>query len=549
MERTVFLLARIDNEENWPNVTQYFLGDILNRPESKFISKVILNIFNEINAYSYKDPKVLNYHERIEKNEYENPYKGLNYFGPKDAGLFFGRGRLIQKLCERLEQNQCLVLTGPSGAGKSSVTLAGVAPELNTKRNWKFAYFRITDSLDHDPFLSLAQAINPLIDNKYDVQVLAKILKMEEVNLLEMIQSNDHSRVLLIVDQFEELFAENITEYTRAKFIRVLTSLAQDLPNNLLNEYDNRPRLMLTIRTDFLDTALKYEQFNTAFGGRQEHVGPMSEAELREAIESPALLHNIRFEKGLVDTIIGDLRISPGQLPLVEFALEQMWPLCVKKGFITHEAYNEVGKVQGAIKLHAEEVFKQLTDGNNAYTENQFRHVFCNLAYTQYERKITRRVALGSDFNDDEWDLVQKLAGEKQRLIVIKGEFGGRDKQTVEVIHEELLAQWSRFSEWIESEHTFLTWRSRLRGHMAHEGVKLTGIALDIAKEFLETRGGNFTEEERIYIKAAIEEQEQNIKNSKRTIRIISTSIVVIIAIMIIVALIGFVVVMIFLDS
>ena len=262
----------------------------------------------------------------------ENPYKGLMHFGPNDADLFFGRQKAIDKLVEAVETRSFNAVLGPSGCGKSSVLLAGVAPTLHETGQWAFAYFRISDSLEKDPFLALAQAVLPLYQPDLDEtdqlvqrRKLGAALRdgtIPVTDILDAIRRNrPEVRVLLIADQFEELYTSNIDADLQTRFMDLLIEATR------VSAAGSPPvfSLAVTLRADFLGLASMHRPFADAIDESVHILGPMKPDELSQAIVEPALLRGVAFDEGLVDTILADVGREPGNLPLLEFALTRMW--------------------------------------------------------------------------------------------------------------------------------------------------------------------------------------------------------------------------------
>ena len=162
------------------------------------------------------------------------PYPGLAYFGPQDAARFFGREQAIQALVKAVAKRSFTALVGASGSGKSSVVLAGLAPRLDAQGGWRSTYFRIGTEPDKNPFAALARALEPLTgdrglsDKLEEVQRLAEKLASGAVSLTNVVAAcraaNTGKRVLLIADQFEEVFTLVSDEALRNRFIDTLTA-------------------------------------------------------------------------------------------------------------------------------------------------------------------------------------------------------------------------------------------------------------------------------------------------------------------------------------
>lgn len=259
------------------------------------------------------------------------PYPGLAYFGPQDVSRFFGREQAIQALVSSVAKGSFTALVGPSGSGKSSVVLAGLAPKLAAQGGWRATYFRIGTEPDKNPFVALARALEPLTgerglaDRLEEVQKLATRLAEGSINLTNVVAQcravNPSDRILLIADQFEEVFTLVPDETLRNRFIDALISAFPDPPSSA------KPHvcLVLTLRADFVSQALSHRPFADKLKDRVEYLGPMTRDELREAIVKPAKAVQVEFDPGLVDVILNDVEKRSSRLPLLQFALREMW--------------------------------------------------------------------------------------------------------------------------------------------------------------------------------------------------------------------------------
>jgi Novel STAND NTPase 1 len=314
------------------------------------------------------------------------PYPGLAYFGPGDANLFFGRDAAITRLSEAVGRQSLTALVGASGSGKSSVVLAGLAPRLAAGGDWAFSYFRVGTETDKDPFVAAARALVPLffdgaspVDRLREIGNLANRRQSGEIalgNVLGECRRQRGKRILLIADQFEEVFTLIGDEGVRQRFIDALLSgfasagAASSPPACLL----------LTLRADFYNMVLRYRPLSDAIQGHVENLGPMTRDELREAIKRPA--GDVVYEQGLVDTLLDDVAGRPGNLPLLQFALREMW-LRQKAGHITHKAYQDIGRVEGALARRAHEIFEKITKGgNDEATVTLFRRLFTRMLFS-----------------------------------------------------------------------------------------------------------------------------------------------------------------------
>jgi formylglycine-generating enzyme required for sulfatase activity len=454
------------------------------------------------------------------------PYPGLAYFGPKDSALFFGRNTAIARLETAVTRQALTALVGASGSGKSSVVLAGLAPRLNVQRGWRFSHFRVGTEPSKNPFLALARALVPLlgehgpIDQIEEVQKLAGKLETGAVDLSGVMgacrASNPGRRILLIADQFEEVFTLVNDEVIRHRFIDGLLAGFRERSDGGAPDIS----LVLTLRADFYGMALRNRPLADVLQGRLENLGPMTREELREAIVRPAGV--VTFEDGLVDTLLDDVDSRPGSLPLLQFALREMWERLDKRR-MTRAVYEMIGGVEGALAQRADAIYDALTaKGENTHAVSVFRRLFTRLvALGEGGAGDTRRIVGREELGPEAWALAQRLAGEDNRLIVTSAPVP--DRETAEVLHEALIRTWPKLIEWLDRDRTFQSWLRQLkprvdewRNHPDDEGALLRGGALALAKDWLERRDDEFSENERTYIDRSVEHERQARIRSRR---------------------------------
>jgi WD40 repeat protein/energy-coupling factor transporter ATP-binding protein EcfA2 len=284
------------------------------------------------------------------------PYRGLFHFGPGDAEYFFGRERFVEELVIATQTRNFISLLGASGSGKSSVVLAGLVPKLQQAGHWQFTHFRPGS----DPYSALAQALVPLYTTNLDAteqivqaRKLAGYFRTGEVLLTDVfakIQQNyPTDRVLLIADQFEELYSLCTDETIRRNFLdRLLAGIAAPA-----DRVSFAPVMVATMRADFLGNALSHRPFADVLQKARLLLPLMNRAELIEIIEKPAQKLGVIFEAGLVQRILDDVEEEAGILPLLEVALTELWRRRSGKQ-LTHAAYENIGGVKGALAHYSD---------------------------------------------------------------------------------------------------------------------------------------------------------------------------------------------------
>ncbi|NEQ68332.1 MAG: hypothetical protein F6J86_28865 [Symploca sp. SIO1B1] len=452
------------------------------------------------------------------------PYRGLFHFGPNDAEVFFGREIFIEELYSATQTRNFIPVLGASGSGKSSVVLAGLVPKLQQEGHWKFTHFRPGS----DPFHALALALVPLytpeLDNTDQIaqaRKLAGYLKDNTIPLSDVfakIQQNClNHRVLLIADQFEELYTLCNEEIQRKFLDCLLTCLGNSTyPSSLATV------LVTTMRADFLGNALAYPEFADQLREADVKIRSMNSQELRSVIEKPVERLGVTFEAGLVERILNDVEEQPGNLPLLEFALTELWNKRTGKQ-LTHQVYENIGEVEGALARHADDKYGNLTDED----KEKVRRIFIQLVRPGEGTEDTRRVALKEELGEQSWSLVTQLAD--ARLVVTSR--NGSDQETVEVVHEALIRNWDELQAWMNTDRVFRAWQERLRAAKKQweaknkdPGSLWRGAALAEAAEKLSERPEDLIYESEFIQQSIQEQKRENQETEARRRRNIRTA-------------------------
>ena len=482
-----------------------------------------------IHGDNNKQVQIINYYYReaikaviSESTDTDNeilpcPYRGLFHFGPDDAEFFFGREVFVEELFVATQTRNFIPVLGASGSGKSSVVLAGLVPRLQQEGNWLFTHFRPGS----EPFHALALALVPLYTPNLNAteriaqaRQLANYLREGNISLADVFaqihQNQQNFRVLLIADQFEELYTLCTDGKIRRSFLDVLLasfhlSTSQLQQNNVL---------IATMRADFLGNALSYPKFGDLLQNSDIKIRSMNHEELEEVIIKPADKLGVSFEAGLVERILDDVEDEPGNLPLLEFALTQLWKRRTGKQ-LTHVAYEEIGEVEGALARHADENYRKLSE----VEREQVRRIFIQLVRPGEGTEDTRRLATKAELNQANWGLVKHLAD--ARLVVTSQ--NAANQETVEVVHEALIRNWGELRQWMDTDREFRAWQERLRVGMYQweemqrdEGILLRGAGLADAEEKLKLRRDDVAQGEKDFIQASMALRDREKKQQER---------------------------------
>src|SRR5512144_1598678 len=376
------------------------------------------------------------------------PYRGLQPFREEDASFFCGREAFTTTLLKRIATN-LIVVVGASGSGKSSVVRAGLIPALrrgeDQSRVWEVAVLRP----GRDPFQALAASLlppDPGIDEFDRIALLrqrAEQLRTGEVpipdvatRVLEKQPGTD--RVLLVIDQAEELFTLTEDPAQRRRFMELLLNATRKAPLTVV----------LTLRGDFYGRALEDRDLADHLDRGVVNLGPMTRDELARAIREPAAKVDLGFEDGLVERILTDVGDEPGKLPLMEFLLDGLWQRRTR-GCLTHRAYDDLGGVPGAIAKRADTEFQRLTAEQQAAARR-----FLVLLVTPGEgREDTRAVAELPKGDLLVENVVRHFAD--ARLLVTNRDASGQH-ELVEMSHEALIRSWTDLRRWVGENREFL---------------------------------------------------------------------------------------------
>src|SRR5918996_1221333 len=390
-----------------------------------------------------------------------------------DAADFFGRERLVEQLVAWMgeeEGSRLLVVVGPSGSGKSSVVRAGLVPALRGGAVPGSASWFVAEMLPGEhPFAELGAALLRVAPSAPPPDLVDRIEADREglIHATRWVLPDDDSELLLVIDQFEELFTLVEDEETRARFLAALKTAATD-PRS-------RVRLAITLRADFYDRPLLYGSVAELVRNGTEVVVPLTAPELERAVAGPAERAGVTVGPGLVAQLVADVADQPGALPLLQYALTELFDRR-QNSALTADAYREIGGVPGALARRGEEIFASLSGGAMEAAVDAFG-----------------RARLLSFDRDPE----------------TRG-------PTVEVAHEALLREWGRLRGWIDASREDLRTERRL-ALGAREWLEAgrdtsflaSGSRLEQFEAWMNRSGLATTPEERAFLEASLAQRER----------------------------------------
>lgn len=423
-----------------------------------------------------------------------NPYKGLRAFQESDASDFFGRDVLVSRLVETVTANALTAVVGSSGSGKSSVVKAGLVPAVRNgalEGEWLVAeMFPGTF-----PFEELEASLLKVAVDRPDG--LMADLTADDRGMLRVIKRilpDDGTGLLLVIDQFEELFSLTPDEETRRLFLDNLVTLGSDARS--------RVRTVLTLRADFFDRPLDHPEFAELVHQGLVTVAMPDRDSLAQMVSQPARQAGLDLEPGLMTEVVRDVMEQPGGLPLMQYALTELAERSDGR-MLTTAGYRESGGVLGALGKRAEEIYQGLQPTARGVAERIFLRLVTVDEHADDTRRRTRRTELdGLGLDRNVVDMVLQQFG-SFRLLSFDHDPTTRGS-TVEVAHEALIREWPRLRSWVDDKREDLLLERRLREAVVewktsdHDpGYLLRGARLAQFETWADTVPARTTDDER----------------------------------------------------
>ncbi len=435
-----------------------------------------------------------------------NPYRGLSAFDEPDAEVFFGRDALVERVLARLRRWRAVAVVGPSGSGKSSLARAGLVPRLRAEGAF------VTSMVPGDrPLAALEVALSriasvPLVDTAD--QIIASDDGL--VHLIDSVVPSPDGEVVLLIDQLEEVFT--LSDTTERELF--LTALA-----GAVNHPGATLRLMFTLRADYLSLALSHPIAGPLIRDRSVLVGPLSDVELNDVILMPAMGAGVDVEPALVTALVADATRFPGSLPMVQFALTEVFGAAGDDGAMTLGAYRRIGGIEGVLGQRGEEVFAALDFAGQQATPLLFQRLVASHA----DGPPSRRRALRSQLERVPESVIEAFGA--ARLLQFDHDEATREP-TVEVSHEALFRAWPRLAAWLEegeADRRVLTHLSRSATEWSQGGREdselYRGSRLEAALEFARSHGGQLSAVELAFLDAGRARHRREQEQRKRVVR------------------------------
>lgn len=403
--------------------------------------------------------------------QFVDPFPGLRPFGIEESHLFFGREGQSDEVLMKLSENKFVGILGASGSGKSSLMYCGLIPTLyggfmtQAGSNWRIVVTRPGGG----PIDNLAEALlkkdeiyNELDDEEQLIRktITSTVLRSSSLGLIEAVKqlkSSDHENVLVLVDQFEELFR-----------YKKLETLSSDLDEssafvNLLleavHQYDAPIYVALTMRSDFIGDCAAFPDLTQMINDSHYLIPQMTRDQKRLAIEGPVAVGGGKIAPRLTQQLLNDVGDNPDQLPILQHALMrtwQFWQEYKKEGEpMDLKHYNAIGTLREALSQHANEAFDSLSKREQQICESMFKALTERGTETSGIRRPTKlaTIAAISGVNEEEVTRVVDKFREPGRTLLMPPHGIRLDSDTViDISHESLMRIWTRLKSWLDEE-------------------------------------------------------------------------------------------------
>ncbi len=453
-----------EEEGFWAEVTEFLLrgaaaGAFIDNTEDREAAQSLLDYWHNQLFHAGKDTPeaVLEDFDATTQPEIPDsrcPYIGLEAFDDNNKHLFYGREQLIRELLDQVLVSRLVTAVGPSGSGKSSVVLAGLLPRLEDgalpdSETWHYFPTIVPGAA---PLTSLARLLEPDGEDTavWVTENYEAFLNSSE-HLARLINEQTNGPAVLSIDQFEETFTLCHDDQERDAFIDNLLGLA--------NSREARHLVILTMRVDYESYLNKVPMFKSLYEQGLVRVTAMNASELHNAIEQPAQAIGLKFEDGLIEALVREIVGEPAALPLLQFALLQLWDNR-ERNRITWDAYRRLGGVMEALAHTADSLYNGLLPEEQHTAKRILLRLVRPGTGVEFTRsRATRRALYQSGEANDRIDRVLEKLVDARLLRQTDGPTADGDQ--FEVAHEALVRNWPRLVEWLEDERVVL--RHRLR--------------------------------------------------------------------------------------
>ena len=402
----------------------------------------------------------------------KHPFPGLRPFEYEDRAFFFGRSQQVDTLHAKLLRNRFIAIVGSSGSGKSSLVKAGLMAELVPDRDPQVATWRpVVMRPLGQPLAQLAAALTSsdagaavdLAPTLAASRAKARLTRSSAglAELLREASATGGARIVLIVDQFEELFRYPVdgagVEFDeRDLFVKNLLAAAQ--------ARDLHAHVLITMRSEFIGDCARFRDLPEAVSDSQFLTPNLTREQRRETIMGPLRLAGGDIEPSLLQRLLNDVGQEADQLPVLQHALMRAWETAAKPGYLQTSDYEQVGGMKSALSLHAEGLLQERPDLDGSRQprtkpeKRDIESIFRALTDLDRDGRATRRptrfakLAALCATTESAAALIDAFRDEDHAFLSPKRETPLTDATIVDITHEALIRKWTSLTEWVKQE-------------------------------------------------------------------------------------------------
>jgi hypothetical protein len=394
------------------------------------------------------------------------PYIGLRPFERDETDIFFGRETHSDELINRLGANHFLAVIGTSGCGKSSLVKTGLIAGLEAGylakagTHWQIVEMRP----GQQPFQVLAEKLllelKAVLPVDETAETLANKLRQGSLSLHELLALYplpNHAQLLIVCDQFEEIFRFKQQSDAEAKnFVSLLLASSKPYPLTA-GKISDSVYVVITMRSDFLGDCVQFAGLAEAINSGLYLTPRLDGQQLRAAIEEPAFVFGGEVEPALVTQLLEDAGNNPDQLPLLQHALMIMWQVAdkVEEKQLTLKHYEEIGGLKNALSNHADKTFEKLSPEQRRIAEIMFR----GLTERGDAQRDTRRplplaeiVALTEASFDEVVTVIDEFRQTGRCFLMPPVNVILTEQTVIDISHESFIRQWQTLQKWVADE-------------------------------------------------------------------------------------------------
>lgn len=407
-----------------------------------------------------------------------NPFPGLRPFSIEESHLFFGREGQSEEVLQLLAENRFVAVIGASGSGKSSLMYCGLVPVLyggfiaNAGSNWRI----ITTRPGNDPIGNLAKSISQAEasenaeDESIRINITTSIVRRSSLGLVDAIsqmEREESENILLMVDQFEELFrfkksrSDTSSVNESEAFVKLLVEAVEqtELPIYII----------LTMRSDFIGECSQFQELTQLINDSNYLIPQMTREDFRKAILGPVAVGGGTIDPYLVQQLLNDVGDNPDQLPILQHALMRTWDYWMQQGDTERPLmmadYEAIGTMEKALSEHANEAFDELTEKGKIVCETLFKTLTekgADNRGVRHPSKVINIAQIAKATEAEVIDVADKFRAAGRSFISPAANIQLNNESVIDLSHESLMRIWNKLRLWVEEEAQAVQMYTRL---------------------------------------------------------------------------------------